>query len=500
MRGAGLAGDAIAGDLGFGRRPAGQNDHLQHPANRARGVRADHRTARDRAIDLEQRHGLQLAVGREHRVRSRQLKQVDRNAVSEGHGRLLDRTPALGRPQSARHFARKTGHRRGAEAGCGKRLPHRLGRQRERNLRGPDVRRFLDDLLDGQRSFAVCIVDGGAADREGARRGVDDRTRTNLAGVERGGDRERLQRRSRLEGIDQRAIAHLVARDANAIVRVVARPIGQRQNLAGPDVKHDHRTGVCLVGIHRCLDFAKRKILKAAVDRQRQIAPFLRCANALHVLDDLAAAVDDHAPASSLAAEPGLLRQLQAFLAHVMVTGKTDDVAHHLPARVIAPVFVLVMHALDLERGRSVGNFGCDRFFHVDKVTALSQFLIERRRRHLQRSRERAQLIGRRHDLVRPSPNRLHRRADRERIAETVDDAASMRRNVDLAAVARAALLLQKVVVDALQVERAAKQSQQKDKQAPKDQRRAKPRKLRRRICGRVRRALRLHRRSRSRT
>ena len=362
------------------------------------------------------------------------------------------------------------------------------GWQRQRNFRGTDIRRFLDHLLDSQSPFAVRIVDRGVTDGERARRSVDDRARTNLAGVERRGDRERLQRRSRLEGIDQRAIAHPVARRANTIVRVVARPVDQRQNLTGLDVEHDGRAGVRLVGIHRRLDFAKRKILKAAVDRQREIAPFLRSTNALYVLDDLATAIDDHATASGLAAEPGLLRQFQAFLANVTVAGKADDVAHDLTAGVIAPVFALVVHSLDLERGRTIGDFGRDRPFHIDEVTALRQFLIQQRGRHLQRSRERVQLIRRRHDLIRPGPDRLDRCADRERLAESIDDATSMRGNVDLAAVARAALLLQKVMVDALQVQRAAEQPDQEGKQAAEDQRRTQSRKLRRRVRAGVRR------------
>jgi hypothetical protein len=56
----------------------------------------------------------------------------------------------------------------------------------------------------------------------------------------------------------------------------------------------------------------------------------LRRANAHDVLDDLAAAVDDHAPAPGFAAQPGLLREFHALLANIMITGETEDLAHHV--------------------------------------------------------------------------------------------------------------------------------------------------------------------------
>ena len=317
------------------------------------------------------------------------------------------------------------------------------------------------------------IVDRRVTDRQRARRGVDDRLRTHLARIERGGDGERLQRRPGLERVDQRAIAHVVARGPLAIVRVERRPVRQRQNLAGLGVEHDQRAGPRLVRLDRGLELAKGQVLQPAVDRQREIAAFLRRAYARHVLDDLAAAIDDHAPAARVAAQPALLRELDAFLTDVAVAGEADDLAHHFAAGVIAPVLVFVVNAVDLQRGDVRGRLRRNRFFQVDEVAALRELLFERGGRHVQRRGERLQLVRRRVDLIGPRPYRLDRRADRERIAEAVDDAAAMRRHLDVAAVARAALLLQEAVVDALQIERATEQSGKQQKQAAEDQRRA---------------------------
>src|SRR5213078_1839378 len=98
--------------------------------------------------------------------------------------------------------------------------------------------------------------------------------------------------------------------------------------------------GPRLVRVDRGLELAEGQVLQPAVDRQREIAAFLRRAYARHILDDLAAAIDDHAPAARVPAQPALLRELDAFLADVAIAGESDDLAHHFAARVIAPVLV----------------------------------------------------------------------------------------------------------------------------------------------------------------
>ena len=286
------------------------------------------------------------------------------------------------------------------------------------------------------------IVNRRVTDRQRPGGGVDDRLRTHLARIERGGNGERLQRRSGLERIDQRAIAHVVAGSPLAIVRIERRPVRQSQNLAGLGVEHDQRAGPRLVHLDRGLELAEGQVLQPAVDREREIAAFLRRAYARHILDDLAPAIDDHAPASRVSAQPALLRQLDAFLTDVAVAGEPDDLAHHFAARVIAPVLVFVVNAVDLQCCDVRSRLRRDRFFQVDEVAALRELLFERGSRQVQRRSQRLQLVRRCVDLVGPRPYGLDRRADRERIAEAIDDAAAMRRHFDVAAVARAALLL----------------------------------------------------------
>ena len=82
-----------------------------------------------------------------------------------------------------------------------------------------------------------------------------------------------------------------------------------------------------LLQLDRGLELAEREVLQPRVDREREVAAGLRRADRRDVLDRVAAAVDDHAAAARPAAEPLLLRELDALLAGVVVAGEAEDVA-----------------------------------------------------------------------------------------------------------------------------------------------------------------------------
>ena len=143
------------------------------------------------------------------------------------------------------------------------------------------------------------------------------------------------------------------------------------------------------------------------------------------------------------------------FLADVVVAGEAEDVAHDLAARIVAAVFVVVVQALDAECRDARGDFGRDRALEVDETRPRHRAAPPARPAPGRERRPARVSCGRgRLDLVRPRPDRLDRRADRERLAEPVEDASAVRRNLEVPAVARRALFLQKFVVDPLQVQR----------------------------------------------
>ncbi len=219
----------------------------------------------------------------------------------------------------------------------------------------------------------------------------------------------------------------------------------------------DHEpAGLGAVRVDGRFQLAEREVLEPRVDREREGASGLRRANRLDVLDDLAATVDDHAAAARLAAEPLLLRELDSLLSHVAVAGEAQDVAHRVAAGIEAAVFGLIVDAFDLQCGDTGSDLRRNLLREEHEVAAVVEFPGERLWRRFQRQREQRALVGRRVDLSGKGPDGFHRSGDRERLAGTIDDAATMRRHFDLAAVARAPLLLQKRVVDPLQVEGTA--------------------------------------------
>ncbi len=168
------------------------------------------------------------------------------------------------------------------------------------------------------------IADRVLREAHAARRGLHHGGRADLAHLHRERDGKGLERRARLEEVGDHAIADLRAGEARAVVRVVRRHVGEREHLAAAHVDRDQRAGPGVVALHRGLQRAVREALDLAVDRKGEVGAVLAGADRFDVLDDMAEAVADHAPAARLAAEGCLVRELDALLAGVVHAGKAD--------------------------------------------------------------------------------------------------------------------------------------------------------------------------------
>ena len=98
---------------------------------------------------------------------------------------------------------------------------------------------------------------------------------------------------------------------------------------------------------------------------------------------------------------------------------------------------------------------------------------------HTDQPAQPTQLLGAGTEIRRTCPDRLDRRRDCERLAVTIGDAPAMGADLDHAAVARLALLLQEIVVESLQVERPPGEAQQPSEQNQQQHARAPDRKAR---------------------
>src|SRR6185436_9842933 len=264
------------------------------------------------------------------------------------------------------------------------------------------------------------------------------------------------ERRARLEQVGDHAVAQLRAGEARAVVRVVRRHVGERENLAAAHVDHDHRARFRAMALDRALQRAEREALDLAVDRQREIAAVLGGADRLHVLDDAAVAIADHAPAAGLAPQGVLMRELDAFLARVVDPGKADYVSGYFTAGIVAPIFDVLVNALEAELLHRRRGLGSDLALEVDEVArAIAQTLVELDLLHREQRGELAPLAVAGIDVAGNCPHRFHRRRHRERFAVAIEHAPARGRNLHHARIARLALLLQEVGLHRLQPHRA---------------------------------------------
>ena len=258
------------------------------------------------------------------------------------------------------------------------------------------------------------------------------------------------------------------------VIRVVRRHVGEREHFAGAHIERDDRAGLGAVLQDCSLERAEGEILDLAVDGQGEVASVLRFADRLHVLDDVAEPVLEDAPASRLAAEACLVRELDAFLTVVVDPGEADDVSRDFAAWVVAPVFAMLVNALQPERRDALRDIGRHLALEVDEI---ARWVRELPRKFIacqaEQGCELAPLGARELRVGRDRPDRLYRGGHRERLAVAIKDAAARRRHFDEARVARVAFLLQEVGLQRLQVQRTRAKHRERCQQRRKHKARA---------------------------
>ena len=198
------------------------------------------------------------------------LKQRNRDAVTVGHSRLLDRTPVLCRTQTAGHRTREADLRRVAETELVVVRPHDLRRHQERHFRRTDVARLLNDAGNRQLFTVVRVPDRMTAERHGAS-DLEERIRRDFLFFETSGNRERLHRRTRFICVHNGAVANAGARNLAAIVRVKTRVVRKRENITGLRVGNHNGAAFSFQILNLTTQGFISKVLEAGVDRQRNV-------------------------------------------------------------------------------------------------------------------------------------------------------------------------------------------------------------------------------------
>ncbi len=223
---------------------------------------------------------------------------------------------------------------------------------------------------------------------------------------------------------------------------------------------HDDRAGARAIVAHRRLELAVGQVLDAQVDAEPELAAGPHGADALDVLDAIALAVLDHALGAVLAAEPVVEGQLRALLARVVDVGEAEQVPGDLAGRVVAAVLARQVDALHPQRAHlaRVGGLQATRQVHELAVGAGADAARQLLPVEVDGLRQPRQLVHIAGQLARVDPDRIDRRADRQRLAVAVGDRAAVRDDRSHARVARRALAGEEAVLHELQLHRAAHQ------------------------------------------
>ncbi len=232
-RRAGFATDAVAFHRRCASRAARAGSHFEHRADRARGRGLGDRMALiiglrrggctafpSASLSAPMSEFLSYAANSRDascragisRINLCDLQQRKRQPITIGHGRLLDRAPAFVCPQACPW--RRPGRSGPAPAQCRIPIlvPHRFGGRRfSASLVERDIARHLHGLGDRDDTVIRRVVDHRRPDLEPPRRRYRYAMRPHCLGRSTA-RHKRLDRRARLESVDQRAVAQLLAR------------------------------------------------------------------------------------------------------------------------------------------------------------------------------------------------------------------------------------------------------------------------------------------------
>ena len=197
----------------------------------------------------------------------------------------------------------------------------------------------------------------------------------------------------------------------------------------------------------RILEFPVGGVLQPQIDTERKVLPHARGRFEFQVANDVAEPVLQYQLAAVLAAQQGVERQFDAFEADVVDIGDADDVCRGFSRRVVAPVFLLEIQALDAKLADPLRLGPGHTPLEVDKglVVIRLQERIEPFgiRPQVGRQALQVRLCQAMPGGIRPDGG--YGRADGQGLTEPVVDDASIGRNNFGTQRARVALFLKKV-------------------------------------------------------
>ena len=350
--------------------------------------------------------------------------------------------------------------------------------QLQRQLGGPHIAGPHQDRgeIDGAQ-VVVVLGDLPAIDPKRAGRGVDDGIRLVSAAFQCSGHHERLDARSGLEDVRDRAVPVAGRIVLSAVVRVIGRLVRHRQHFARGRVQDHCRTRDGVIVGDGLLQFAISQVLEPEIQAGPQVPAGPGRLDQFHVFDDASQAVAKHPLGAMFSLEPIVEFELQTFLSHIVDVGKAEQMSDHLARRVVTPVLAKRRHSGHTQLQYSCGMFRRQVPAQVDELpfqvagdAPYKPILV-----HLQDLRQFGQAMQGRRQVRGIRPDTVYRSADGQRFTVSVGDRAPVRGDLHRTQGPIVALRGEEFPLVELQVEDAALQHQSTADESQNDQRSAPP-------------------------
>ncbi len=219
--------------------------------------------------------------------------------------------------------------------------------QFQRNLDRSNIARIRQNFRHSKLAIFLVIVNPVPGNDNRAVLAVENFLGANQILVERCGQRHQLERRTRFVNRADCPVHARFRRHRRSRIRVVLRPIRQRQDRTRVGVLHNHAAGGRVNFLDNRCQFALRDVLNLFVQRQHHA--FARVLPRFAAVKFLLARVGHHHNSFALAANQVVVLvfdSAQPMLVHVH---KSQDVRRHVQLRVIPLVLFLKINSLQVQ-------------------------------------------------------------------------------------------------------------------------------------------------------
>ena len=264
--------------------------------------------------------------------------------------------PAFHRLRQAARFTRKFDPGLLAESEGANVFVKSLVSQPQRDFNGAHIARLRQNVGHREHAMRLAVADAHAIDHDRSHLAIEHFIGARDFLFQSGRNSHHLESRSRLVDVANRAVFQGLVANLLPNIGIERRPVGERQNLAGVRIFHDHgaRDGVRF--LHPALKFAFGDVLNILIDsKDDAVAGFGLLFNAGK---PALARVDGNHQLAGLALQLLIELPLQAAQSLIVGANVPQNLRSQFTFRIKPLRFFLVVDALQIQRTDALNDFG----------------------------------------------------------------------------------------------------------------------------------------------